>query len=98
MWVLSWRETLQEAWHLANTLAQRDAEHRESLSTTLRTLRAESLRQTNDIQRLQEKNADALRKVSLCESSEAALRTQLKTAEATIQKLKDEAARTKVLV
>ncbi|KAK1749944.1 Afadin and alpha-actinin-binding-domain-containing protein [Echria macrotheca] len=76
----------------------RDAEHRESLSTTLRTLRAESLRQTNDIQRLQEKNADALRKVSLCESSEAALRTQLKTAEATIQKLKDEAARTKVLV
>ncbi|KAG7288529.1 hypothetical protein NEMBOFW57_004882 [Staphylotrichum longicolle] len=35
---------------------------RESLSATLRTLRAESLRQANDIQRLQEKFAEAQRK------------------------------------
>lgn len=78
--------------------SQRDAEHRETLSTTLRTLRAESLRQANDIQRLQEKNVEAQRKVSLSESAEAAMRAQLKSAEAIIQRLKEEAARTKVLV
>ncbi|KAK0741197.1 Afadin and alpha-actinin-binding-domain-containing protein [Schizothecium vesticola] len=76
----------------------RDAEHRESLSTTLRTLRAESLRQTNDIQRLQEKNTEAQRKVGLSEAAEASMRTQLKAAESTIQRLKEEAARTKILV
>ncbi|KAK0638856.1 Afadin and alpha-actinin-binding-domain-containing protein, partial [Cercophora newfieldiana] len=79
-------------------LLQRDAEHRESLSTTLRTLRAESLRQANDIQRLQEKNAEYQRKVSLAESAETTMRTQLKSAEAIIQRLKEEAAKTKVLV
>ncbi|KAK3360209.1 Afadin and alpha-actinin-binding-domain-containing protein [Lasiosphaeria hispida] len=76
----------------------RDAEHRETLSTTLRTVRAESLRQANDIQRLQEKNVEAQRKVGISESSEVAMRTQLKTAEVTIHRLKEEAARTKVLV
>ncbi|KAM7195450.1 Afadin- and alpha -actinin-Binding domain containing protein [Naviculisporaceae sp. PSN 640] len=76
----------------------RDAEHRESLATTLRTVRAESLRQTNDLQRLQDRYNEAARKLALSEASEAALKTQLKTAEATIHKLKDEAARQKVLV
>ncbi|KAK0720622.1 Afadin and alpha-actinin-binding-domain-containing protein [Lasiosphaeris hirsuta] len=76
----------------------RDAEHRETLSTTLRTVRAESLRQANDIQRLQEKNVEAQRKVGISESSEVAMRTQLKTAEVIIHRLKEEAARTKVLV
>jgi hypothetical protein len=82
----------------ADSCDQRDAEHRESLSAALRALRAESLRQTNDIQRLQEKHAEAQRKVGLSEAAEAALRTHLKTAEATIHRLKEEAARTKTLV
>ncbi|KAJ9156141.1 Nima interactive protein [Pleurostoma richardsiae] len=76
----------------------RDAEHRESLSTTLRNLRAESLRQTDDIQRLQEKHAEAQRKAHLAEAAETALRAQLKAAEAGAHKLKEEAARTKRLV
>lgn len=79
-------------------IMQRDAEHRESLSTTLRTVRAESLRQTNDIQRLQDKYTEATRKLALSEASEASLKTQLKTAEAAIHRLKDEAARQKTLV
>lgn len=83
---------------LTDLASQRDAEHRESLSTTLRTLRAESLRQTNDIQRLQEKNTEVQRKVGLSEAAETSMRTQLKAAEATIQRLKEEAARTKILV
>ncbi|KAK3328321.1 Afadin and alpha-actinin-binding-domain-containing protein [Cercophora scortea] len=76
----------------------RDAEHRESLSTSLRTLRAESLRQANDIQRLQDKHVEAQRKVALSQSAETTMQAQLRTAEATIQRMKDEAARTKMLV
>ncbi|EAQ92313.1 hypothetical protein CHGG_00548 [Chaetomium globosum CBS 148.51] len=83
---------------MSRIMAVRDAEHRESLSATLRTLRAESLRQANDIQRLQEKYSDAQRKVGLSEAAEAALRTNLKTAEGTVHRLKEEAARTKTLV
>lgn len=77
---------------------QRDAEHRESLSTALRTLRADSLRQTDNITRLHERFTEAQRKVHIADAEEAALRAQLKTAEGTIHKLKDEAARTKKLV
>ncbi|KKY31920.1 putative nima interactive protein [Diaporthe ampelina] len=76
----------------------RDAEHREALSTTLRSVRADSLRQTDNLSRLHDRYADAERKVALHEAEEAALRSQLKAAEATIQKLKEEAARAKKLV
>ncbi|KAK0728518.1 Afadin and alpha-actinin-binding-domain-containing protein, partial [Lasiosphaeria miniovina] len=75
----------------------RDAEHREALATTLRTVRAESLRQANDVQRLQEKHAEAQRKVGISEAAEAALQASLKTADAVIHRLKDEAARIKAL-
>jgi len=98
MWVASRNGWCTSSPNTLLTYLQRDAEHRESLSTTLRTLRAESLRQANDIQRLQDKNVDLQRKVSLSESAEATMRTQLKSAEAIIQRLKEEAARTKVLV
>ncbi|KAJ9154688.1 Afadin and alpha-actinin-binding-domain-containing protein, partial [Coniochaeta hoffmannii] len=76
----------------------RDADHRESLSTTLRALRAESLRQANDIQQLRDKQTEAQRKASLAEAAETSMRAQLKAAESTIHKLKDEAARMKTLV
>ncbi|KUI74388.1 hypothetical protein VM1G_10002 [Cytospora mali] len=76
----------------------RDAEHRESLSTTLRTLRADSLRQSDNFSRLQEKYTEAQRKIALHEAEDNALRAQLKAAEASIHKLKEEAARAKRLV
>ncbi|KAH7326237.1 Afadin and alpha-actinin-binding-domain-containing protein [Stachybotrys elegans] len=76
----------------------RDAEQRESLSTAMRALRAENLKNTNDIVRLKERHAEAQRKLDIAESSEASLRTQLKSAEAAVRGLKDEVARTKALV
>lgn len=76
----------------------RDAEHRESLSTTLRTLRADSLRQSDNFSRLQEKYTEAQRKISLHEAEDNALRDQLKAAESAVHKLKEEAARAKRLV
>ncbi|KAL0942232.1 nima interactive protein [Colletotrichum truncatum] len=76
----------------------RDAEHRENLSATLRTIRAENLRYTNDIARLSEKHTEAQRKVDISEATENALRTQLKSADAAVRGLKDEVARAKTLV
>lgn len=77
---------------------QRDAETRESLSQTIRSLRAESLRQTTDIVRLSDKLTDATRKTALAEQEAAHARAQLKVAEQTVSKLKEEAARQKSLV
>ncbi|TLD28829.1 hypothetical protein PspLS_03522 [Pyricularia sp. CBS 133598] len=76
----------------------RDAEHREALSQTLRTLRAENLHQTNHLQRECDAHADAQRRLQTAEAASQAQRAQLSQAESTIHKLKDEAARTKALV
>lgn len=61
-------------------------------------MRADSLRQTDNLSRLHDRFTEAERKVALHEAEEAALRSQLKASEATIQKLKEEAARAKKLV
>ncbi|KAH0498881.1 hypothetical protein TgHK011_006109 [Trichoderma gracile] len=76
----------------------RDAEQRDSLSTAVRNLRAENLKHTSDIVRLTEKCADAQRRSDIAATSEASLKTQLKSAESAIKGLKDELARTKGLV
>ncbi|KAM5352254.1 hypothetical protein ACJ41O_004977 [Fusarium nematophilum] len=76
----------------------RDAEHRESLSATMRNLRAENLKSTNDIARLTEKHTEAKRKLDIAEASEASLKTQMKSADAAIRGLKEEIVRTKGLV
>ncbi|KAK1688818.1 NIMA interactive protein [Colletotrichum godetiae] len=76
----------------------RDAEQRENLSTTMRTVRAENLRYTNDIARLSEKHTEAQRKLDISEATENTLRTQLKSADAAVRGLKDEVARAKTLV
>ncbi|KAI8952579.1 Afadin and alpha-actinin-binding-domain-containing protein [Xylaria longipes] len=76
----------------------RDAEHRESLSSTLRTLRADYQRQTTEFGRQAEKLIDTQRRVDTAEATERALRTQLKTAEQGIYKLKEEMAKMKSLV
>ncbi|KAI0891377.1 Afadin and alpha-actinin-binding-domain-containing protein [Annulohypoxylon nitens] len=76
----------------------RDAENRESLSTTLRTLRADSQRQTTELARQSDRISDLQRKVDSADATERALRTQLKAADATIHKLKDDAAKSKTLL
>ncbi|KAK2000195.1 hypothetical protein LX36DRAFT_603644, partial [Colletotrichum falcatum] len=76
----------------------RDAEHRENLSATLRNVRAENLRFTNDISRLSEKQTETQRKLDISEATENTLRTQLKSADAAVRGLKDEVARAKTLV
>lgn len=84
--------------HSNQPCLQRDAEQRESLSTAVRSLRAENLKHTSDIARLSEKCAEAQRKSDIATTSEASLKTQLKSAESAMRGLKDELARTKGLV
>ena len=77
---------------------QHDAEHRESLSITLRTIRAETLRQANDINKLTERNAGTHHRLASAEQAAQAARTQLKTAELAIRTLKDEMSRARTMV
>ncbi|KAI0813431.1 Afadin and alpha-actinin-binding-domain-containing protein [Xylaria sp. FL0064] len=76
----------------------RDADHRESLSSALRVLRADAQRQTTEFARQTEKLNDTQRRLDTAEATERALRAQLKTAEQGIHKLKDEMAKMKSLV
>ncbi|RYP68569.1 hypothetical protein DL769_005488 [Monosporascus sp. CRB-8-3] len=76
----------------------RDAEHRESLSSTLRTLRAESQRQSTEHQRAADRLVDAQRRLDGAEATERALRAQLRAAEGSVHRLKEEAQRTRALV
>lgn len=77
---------------------QRDAEHRESLSTTMRALRADNVKLTEDNARLREKHAETQRKLHIAEGAEASLRTQLKSAEAAARGLKEDVARHRTAV
>ena len=64
----------------------------------MRALKAENLKYTTDVTKLNEKNIEATRKLHLAESAEKALKTQLKSAESAARGLKEEVARTKALV
>ncbi|KAK2595130.1 Ribosomal RNA-processing protein 7 A [Conoideocrella luteorostrata] len=76
----------------------RDAESRESLSATMRGLRAENLKLTEDVSRLTTKYAEAQRKADISMAAEDSLKTQLKSAEANAKAQKEEVARMKSLV
>jgi len=79
-------------------LNQRDAKQRETLTETIRTIRADSLRQTTDLERLQTKYAEAQRKVGLAEAAERAFKQQIRSAEQAARGLKEEMGRMRVLV
>ncbi|KAG5928601.1 hypothetical protein E4U42_000315, partial [Claviceps africana] len=76
----------------------RDAEQRESLSMSMRSLGAENRKLTADLARLHDKKAEAERKADLATAAESALRTQLKSADAHARALRDDVARMKSLV
>ncbi|PHH76648.1 hypothetical protein CDD80_1362 [Ophiocordyceps camponoti-rufipedis] len=76
----------------------RDAQHVESLSTSLRSLRAENAKLTSDVARLSEKKAEERRRADMATTAEAAARSQLRTAEAKMRSLKEDMTRMKTLV
>jgi hypothetical protein len=77
---------------------QRDQEYRESIADTLRTLRAELTRQTAALEKLQTRNDDLARQMSLAQSQERAARAALRTAESSARSLREEMLRLKTTV
>ncbi|CAO2657929.1 Nn.00g071890.m01.CDS01 [Neocucurbitaria sp. VM-36] len=76
----------------------RDQEYRESIADTLRTLRSESTRQTSALEKLQTRNEDLARQLSLAQAQEQAARKALHTAESSARKLRVEMQRLKATV
>lgn len=64
----------------------------------MRSLRAENIKLTADLSRLNDKCAEAQRKADLAMAAESTLKTQLKSAEAHARALKEDVARMKSLV
>ncbi len=64
----------------------------------MRSLRAENIKHLNDISKLEEKTADAQRKLEIATAAENSAKTQLKSAESTMRGLKEQLVRTKALV
>ncbi|KAL4878282.1 Afadin and alpha-actinin-binding-domain-containing protein, partial [Aspergillus karnatakaensis] len=93
--------TMARIINLVNDLVlrrDREAEHRENLATTIRTLRAEDSHKTVEIEKLQTKKSELSRSLALADAQERALKTNMSTAEATIRGLKDQVQRMKTTV
>lgn len=78
--------------------SQREQEQRESLVQTIRSLRTEAIRSTNATEKLQTKNEDLTRQLSLSQSQERSARTALKSAESAARTLREEMLRLKTTV
>ncbi|EAA61945.1 hypothetical protein AN9112.2 [Aspergillus nidulans FGSC A4] len=86
--------TMARIINLVNDLVlrrDREAEHRENLATTIRTLRAEESHKAVEMSELS-------RSLALAEAQERALKTSMSSAEATIRGLKDQVQRMKTTV
>lgn len=90
------REELRDVMLL--TSQQRDQEYRESVAETVRNLRSEQSRQLISLEKLQTRNADLTRQLSLAQSQEHAARAALRTAESSARKLRAEMLRLKTTV
>ena len=77
---------------------QRDQEYRESVANTVRSLRAESTRQTIALEKQQTRNEDLTRQVSLAQAQENSARKALQAAESSARKLRSEMQRLKTTV
>ncbi|KAH6878667.1 Afadin and alpha-actinin-binding-domain-containing protein [Alternaria rosae] len=76
----------------------RDQEYRESIADTLRSLRAESTRQTAALEKQHNRNADLSRQLSLAQAQEQSARKALHAAESSARKLRAEMQRLKTTV
>jgi hypothetical protein len=68
----------------------RDAEQRELLAHNLRAMRVEESQRVLDMQRVQDKNADLVRKMKEADAQERALRTSAKKAENAAKEMKEQ--------
>ncbi|PYH85757.1 NIMA interactive protein [Aspergillus uvarum CBS 121591] len=76
----------------------REAEHRESLATTIRTLRAEESHRTAELDKFKAKASELTRSLALAEAQERSLKATISGAEATIRGLKEQVQRMRATV
>ncbi|KAF2839207.1 hypothetical protein M501DRAFT_934233 [Patellaria atrata CBS 101060] len=76
----------------------REQDQRESLAQTLRSLRSDATKSTVALERLQTRNEDLARQLSLAQSQERAARAALRTAESTARSLREDMLRQKTTV
>ncbi|KAF7133958.1 hypothetical protein CNMCM5793_005484 [Aspergillus hiratsukae] len=93
--------TMARIINLVNDLVlrrDREAEHRENLATTIRTMRAEDSQKMLEIEKLKAKTSELARSLALSEAQERSLKTNLSNADATIRGLKEQIQRMKTAV
>ncbi|ODM18185.1 hypothetical protein SI65_06056 [Aspergillus cristatus] len=93
--------TMARVINLVNDLVlrrDREADHRENLATTIRTLRANESQQSVEIGKLRTKTSEMSRSLALAEAQERALRTNIASAESTIRNMKEQVQRMKTTV
>ncbi|KAJ5580190.1 uncharacterized protein N7459_006175 [Penicillium hispanicum] len=93
--------TMARVINLVNDLVlrrDREAEHRESLATTIRVLRASESEQTLEIGRLKTKASELSRSLALAEAQERTLKSNMSSAESSIRGLKEQVQRMKTTV
>ncbi|OJK01464.1 hypothetical protein ASPACDRAFT_116225 [Aspergillus aculeatus ATCC 16872] len=93
--------TMGRIINLVNDLVlrrDREAEHRESLATTIRTLRAEESQRTAELDKFKEKASELTRSLALAEAQERSLKATISGAEATIRGLKEQVQRMRATI
>ncbi|KAB8227435.1 Afadin and alpha-actinin-binding-domain-containing protein [Aspergillus alliaceus] len=93
--------TMARVINLVNDLVlrrDREAEHRENLATTIRTLRAEDSEKTLEIEKLKAKASELTRSVALAEAQERAQKANAASADATVRQMKDQVQRMKTTI
>ncbi|PYI15043.1 NIMA interactive protein [Aspergillus violaceofuscus CBS 115571] len=93
--------TMGRIINLVNDLVlrrDREAEHRESLATTIRTLRAEESQRTAELDKFKAKASELTRSLALAEAQERSLKATISGAEATIRGLKEQVQRMRATI
>ncbi|KAJ5177409.1 Afadin/alpha-actinin-binding [Penicillium coprophilum] len=93
--------TMARVINLVNDLVlrrDRESEHRESLSTTIRTLQASEAEQTTEIEKLKTKTSELTRSLALAEAQERTFKSNMSSAEASIRSFKEQIQRMKSTV
>ncbi|TPR07353.1 Topoisomerase II-associated protein PAT1 family protein [Aspergillus niger] len=93
--------TMGRIINLVNDLVlrrDREAEHRENLATTIRTLRAEESQKTAELEKVKTKASELTRSLALAEAQERALKANASSADSTIRGLKEQVQRMKTTI
>jgi len=94
-------DTMSQIINLVHDLIlrrDRDSEQREALATNIRALRADETQRVLDMQRVQDKNVELMRNLSMAEAQDRTLKANVRKAEAQARELKDQMLKIKSML